>query len=75
MDKKLGRRTRDKVQFTQDEDKNLAVGVDKYGKGHWGKILNDKELQFNPCRRRDSLRMRYETAAWKRYYKNQSGKN
>ena len=75
MDKKLGRRTRDKVQFTQDEDKNLAVGVDKYGKGHWGKILNDKELQFNPCRRRDSLRMRYETAAWKRYYKKQSGKN
>lgn len=55
-----GRRdVRKKQKFTKEEDRNLVAGVRKFGEGHWNKILAEPGLQFNKCRTRDSLRMRF----------------
>ena len=58
--------TRSKIKFSKEEDRQLALGIKKHGKGSWSKILNDTSFHFNECRNRDSLRMRSETVGYKR---------
>ena len=48
-------------RFSAEEDKNLKLGVAKYGSSSWSKILHDKDYKFKPSRNRDSLRMRAKT--------------
>jgi hypothetical protein len=56
---------RRKKKFTKEEDQNLLKGLLKHGKGHWHKFLKDSSLKFDPCRDKDSLRMRYNSAQFK----------
>ena len=66
-DQTAGAKGRKKTKkFTPAEDNALIAGVKKYGVGHWGKILRDKEFKFDPSRARDSLRMRYSSAVVQR---------
>ena len=53
------------VKFSPEEDFNLRVGIEKYGKS-WANIIKDKNLVFHPSRTRDSLRMRADSATFKR---------
>lgn len=48
------------LTFTKEEDKFLRIGYSRYAKSakRWADILNDKELQFQDGRTRDSLRVR-----------------
>ena len=57
--------TRANNKFTKEEDRYLKRGIDKYGKGHWNKMLRDPELKFHECRSRDSLRVRAESCAFR----------
>ena len=57
---------RSKVKFSKEEDIALSNGIKKYGKGNWTQILNDPDFNFHECRNRDSLRMRCDTATYKR---------
>ena len=61
--------TRSLNRFTENEDKNLAEGIKKYGKHSWALILNDKQFSFNPERTRDSLRVRASSMVFKRKWK------
>ena len=64
-EEQVGHRLRDRKstkKFTKKEDQYLIQGVQKYGKGHWRKILTDSAYKFEACRTRDSLRMRYASA-------------
>ena len=62
----IARARKETVKFVQTEDEALIAGVKKYGAGHWGKILVDTSLQFNPCRDRDALRSRWKSKHIKR---------
>ena len=57
---------RSKIKFSKEEDIALSNGIKKYGKGNWTQILNDPDFNFHECRNRDSLRMRCDTATYKR---------
>ena len=57
-----------KTRFSENEDKNLAKGIRKYGKHSWALILNDSEFSFNSDRTRDSLRVRASSAVFQRRY-------
>ena len=48
-------------RFTEEEDKFIKSGVEKYGFGNWKRILVDKEYTFHSSRTRDTLRMRAKT--------------
>ena len=39
--------------FRSAEDENIKIGINKYGFG-WAKMLNDSDLQFNPCHVRNT---------------------
>ena len=54
------------VKFTAEEDDYLKMGIQKYGPKNWSSILRDTEFKFQECRNRDSLRMRAESAAFKK---------
>ena len=54
------------TKFSFEEDQFLKQGLTKYGKGHWAAILKDKNFKFHSTRTRDSLRMRADSAAFKR---------
>ena len=54
------------VKFTPEEDNYLKKGIEKYGRKSWTNILKSNEYIFHECRTRDSLRMRSESAAFKR---------
>ena len=56
------------TKFTPEEDEFLATGLKKYGKKNWAAILKDKELNFHGSRTRDSLRMRADSATFKRTF-------
>ena len=58
-----------KVAFSSEEDKCLFDGIKKYGKGQWSKILKDPAFSFHECRKRDSLRMRYDSASYRHFVK------
>ena len=47
------------VRFTIEEDKNIRVGIEKFGL-RWSKILRHPEFHFNPCRVANTLRKRAE---------------
>ena len=54
------------VKFTREEDEYLKKGIEKYGRKSWTNILKSSDFNFHECRTRDSLRMRSESAAFKR---------
>lgn len=54
------------IKFTNEEDLALKRGIAKYGRKSWSLILKDKSFNFHSSRTRDSLRMRADTAAFKR---------
>lgn len=56
-------------RFSENEDDNLAKGIQKYGKHSWALIINDKKFSFDRERTRDSLRVRAGSAVFKRKYK------
>ena len=56
-------------KFSKEEDQYLIRGVQKYGRGHWGKIIRDPAYRFDGSRSRDTLRMRYSSSAVKRLVK------
>ena len=67
-----GKRLRDRkptTKFSKEEDQYLIRGVQKYGRGHWGKIFKDPAYKFDGSRSRDSLRMRYSSREVKRLVK------
>ena len=55
-------------KFTKEEDAYLKAGIAKYGRKNWANILRDDQFQFHSSRNRDSLRMRAESAAFKRLF-------
>ena len=48
-------------RFTEEEDKFIKRGIEKYGFGNWKRILVDPEYTFHESRTRDTLRMRAKT--------------
>ena len=63
-----GKHTGKNVKFSKEEDKFLKDGILKYGKS-WASILKDKDFCFHSSRKRDALRMRAESVAFKKYFK------
>ena len=55
-------------RFSENEDKNLAKGIEKYGKHSWASIINDKDFSFDRDRTRDSLRVRANSMVFKRKF-------
>ena len=60
------------VKFTAEEDRCLKEGINKYGRKSWACILKDDTYNFHKTRTRDSLRVRAESVAFKRYFVNQT---
>ena len=54
------------VKFTEDEDKFLWQGIKKYGRKAWALILKDDNFKFHKSRTRDSLRVRADSAKFKK---------
>ena len=54
-----------KVKITSEEDCFLKKGIEKYGKGTWSRILRDTQQHFNANRKRDTLRMRADSSAFR----------
>lgn len=67
-EEELATYNRTRLTFTDEEDKFLQMGIKKYGRGNWAKLLADKALKFNPSRTRCALRIRADTAGFKRKY-------
>ena len=61
---KPGRNTK----FSAEEDGYLKVGIIKYGRKAWVSILKDNEYKFHPSRTRDSLRVRADSMAFKKFF-------
>ena len=57
------------VKFTREEDDYLLKGIKKYGRKNWASIFKDKSYSFHESRTRDSLRVRADSAAFKRISK------
>lgn len=55
--------------FTTAEDLQLFKGIKKFGRGKWAVILKDGASVFHQTRTRDTLRMRAQSAVFKRTYK------
>jgi len=55
------------VKFSLDEDNYLKAGLEKYGQKAWALILKDSEFRFHSSRTRDSLRMRADSSAFKKF--------
>ena len=58
------------VKFTEVEDNYLNLGISKYGRKAWAYILKDESYVFHESRTRDSLRVRADSAAFKKRYGN-----
>ena len=54
------------VKFTSEEDHYLKEGIQKYGRKSWALILKDPSLRFHTTRTRDSLRVRADSACFRR---------
>ena len=63
------RRSNKNVKFSLEEDEHLKKGLKKYGKRNWSSILKDTDYNFHKSRTRDSLRVRADSAAFKRFLK------
>lgn len=55
------------IKFSNEEDGYLLKGIQKYGKKNWSSILKDGDYKFHKSRTRDSLRVRADSTAFKRY--------
>lgn len=56
------------VKFSSNEDFFLKEGIKKYGRKSWALILKDDKYIFHPSRTRDSLRVRADSANFKRFF-------
>jgi len=63
------KRTPKNIKFSQQEDEFLLKGIQKYGKKSWACILKDTSYIFHSTRTRDSLRMRADSAAFKKLFR------
>ena len=57
-------------KFTKEEDEFLNLGIERYGRKSWASILKDKDFNFHKSRTRDSLRVRADSAAFKKKFTN-----
>ena len=57
------------VKFTAEEDEFLSKGIAKHGLKNWTSILKDNNFKFHSSRTRDSLRVRVDSATFKKKYK------
>ena len=55
------------TKFSREEDDYLRKGITKYGRRNWSNILKDKQYKFHNSRTRDSLRVRADSAKFKKY--------
>lgn len=60
------------VKFTNEEDRYLKQGIQKYGRKSWALILKDLSFQFHPSRTRDSLRVRSDSACFRKLFDDDS---
>ena len=56
------------VKFTVEEDEYLNIGIHKYGRKSWASILRDESFNFHKTRTRDSLRVRADSAAFRKKF-------
>ena len=56
------------VKFTSEEDRYLKEGIKKYGRRSWAVILKDPNLKFHSTRTRDSLRVRADSACFRKLF-------
>ena len=56
------------VKFTSEEDHYLKQGIQKYGRKSWALILKDPTLKFHSTRTRDSLRVRADSACFRKLF-------
>ncbi|XP_066924531.1 uncharacterized protein [Clytia hemisphaerica] len=56
------------VKFTSAEDHCLKQGIEKYGRKSWAIILKDPNLKFHETRSRDSLRVRADSACFRKLF-------
>ena len=70
--KEVTKKTSRNVKFSREEDKELLKGIQKHGEKNWAAIIKDETLDFHPSRTRDSLRVRADSAAFKKLSQNQN---
>ena len=58
------------VKFSYQEDNYLSLGIAKHGRKAWALILKDESYIFHPSRTRDSLRIRADSASFKKNFVN-----
>ena len=58
--------TKRNVKFTSEEDQFLKQGITKYGRKSWSVILKDPTFSFHSSRTKDSLRVRANSACFKK---------
>lgn len=63
--KKVSKATKN-IKFSGEEDLFLLRGIKKHGLKNWSAILKDDEYTFQKSRTRDSLRVRADSAAFKK---------
>ena len=57
------------VKFSPEEDRELLKGMQKHGEKNWASIIKDETFNFHSSRTRDSLRVRADSAAFKKLLK------
>ena len=57
-------------KFTNEEDEHLNLGIKRYGRKSWASILKDENFNFHKSRTRYSLRVRADSAAFKKKFNN-----
>ena len=67
--KEATRKSTRNVKFSPEEDKELLKGLQKHGEKNWAAIIKDETFDFHPSRTRDSLRVRADSAAFKKLLK------
>lgn len=68
--RETARRSSRNVKFSQKEDEELLKGLQKHGEKNWAAIIKDETFDFHPSRTRDSIRVRADSAAFKKLIKN-----
>ena len=67
--KEVTRRSSRNIKFSSEEDNELLKGIQKHGDKNWAAIIKDETFDFHPSRTRDSLRVRADSAAFKKLLK------
>ena len=67
--KEVTRRSSRNTKFSSEEDNELLKGIQKHGDKNWAAIIKDETFDFHPSRTRDSLRVRADSAAFKKLLK------